>query len=51
LQLKPQYEGLVRPEINGKKSYKLENRVSGLVREQSAVVNGMLDTQDINKIS
>lgn len=51
LQLKPKYESLVRPEINGKKSYKLENRVSGLVREQSAVVNGMLDTQDINKVS
>ena len=51
LYLKPEYEALVKPEINGKKSYKLENRVSGLVREQSAVVNGMLDTQDINKVS
>lgn len=51
LYLKPEYEAFVKPEINGKKSYKLENRISGLVREQSAVVNGMLDTQDINKVS
>lgn len=43
LQLKDEYKELV--------SKKLETRVSGLIREQSAVVNGMLDEQDINKVS
>lgn len=52
LKLKSEYLDTVRPDLgNGKKSFKLENRVSGLVKEQSAVVNGMLDSQDINKIS
>ena len=49
--LKPEFESIVRPEINGKQSYKLESRISSLAREQSAVINGMLDSQDINKIS
>lgn len=51
LELKPEYEKLVRPNAGDKSSYKLETRVSGLIKEQSAVVNGMLDEQDINKVS
>ena len=51
LQLKYEYKDLVTPEINGKESKKLEHRVAGLIREQSAVVNGMLDSQNINKVS
>jgi len=51
LKLKPEFENIVRPIIDGKPSYRLEMRVSGLIKEQTAVINGMLDSQDINKIS
>ena len=46
--LKQQYEDIVRPFVPslGRRSNKLETRISTIIKERSGVINGVLDTMD-----
>lgn len=51
--LKKEYEDYVRPyipELN-RRSKRIENQVEGVIRERSAVINGMIDEYDRNRLS
>lgn len=54
IQVKPEYLDIVCPIIDvqsGVRSKKLETRVSNIINERCAVINGMLDEMDRNVIS
>lgn len=54
VQIKPEYLDIIKPiidEKSGKRSSKLETRVSNTILERCAVINGMLDEMDKNVIS
>lgn len=51
--LKKNYEDIVRPYVQslGRRSNKLETRISTIIKERSAVINGVLDSMDKSSVS
>lgn len=49
VKIKPEYLDIVKPVINeetGRRSNKVENRITGTITERCSVINGMLDEMD-----
>lgn len=54
IRIKPEFLDIVKPIIDeetGRRSNKIENRVTGTIRERCSVINGMLDEMDRSSLS